>query len=499
MLKSNIWSGEFARARGRSSLLTIVVIAIVLFLGGGIGMLLPSLIFRVLPTIEGFGQSIGVLNPAFWGLVIGTLIMAVIIGLRQDEFAATAVIAAGIMLDWYLHRNFVALLMALVLLLIFFLARSPRYPWVAPPALWLWFLFLVLIIFAAIRGSLTTYEALYFYNYITFGAFIMFWLGAVIARNMTSVRRFLRMLTGFGTLIAIHAIIQAVTGTFLFWSSLNDYNNASNQNFILAFGYNAVRIGSFLLNPDWSGPFFAFMLLITLGLLVESTSVAAKLLYLTEVSFMVVALLYTYTYGAFIGVGVGIIVLVILIGRMGYRVMLCITLLIFAVVMVVFFPVQLQLSQLRAPDSLIRFAAWQTALRVIGAFPLTGIGLGQNNYFMRAEPFRVPGQFVPLGHPLNSYLEFAAEGGIPVLLTFVALLGFALWLALLNWSRADARTRALLAGCIAAVISLSVDSMTNNIWTVPPLATLGWLVLGVISSPLFSRELNHQVAKEQNH
>jgi O-Antigen ligase len=495
-MKSNVWN-EKMRGDWVESLRLPFLVMILLLLAGGIGILLP----KVLPRADNIIGRIGTVDSAFLfsELAIGTLfIMALIIFLRQDEFAATAVMAASIMLDWYLHINFVALLMALALLLIFFLARSPRYPWVAPPALWLWVLFLLLIIFAAIRGSLTTYEILYFYNYITFGAFIMFWLGAVLARNMTSVRRFFLMLTGFGTLIAIHALIQAVTGTFLFWTSLNDYNNELNNNFVLAIGYDTVRVGSFLLNPDWSGPFFAFMLLITLGLLVESTSLAAKILYIIEVSLMVGALLVTYTYGAWIGFGVGIFILVIFIGRTGYRVMLCVILFIFAVAFVVFFPVQLQLSQLRADDSLIRFGAWQTALRVINAFPLIGIGLGQNNYLVRAEPYRVIAQYIPLVHPLNSYLEFAAEGGIPVLLAFVALLGFALWLAFRNWSRADARTRALLAGCIAAVISLSVDSMTNNIWTLPPLATLGWLVLGVISSPLFSRELNHQVAKVQN-
>jgi O-antigen ligase len=495
-MKSNVWNEKIRGDLVESSRLPLIV-TMVLLLAGGIGILLP----KVLPVADNIIGRIGTFDTAFLfsELAIGTLvIMALIIIFRQDEFAATAVIAASVILDWYLHINFVAMLMALALLLIFFLARSPRYPWVAPPALWLWVLFLLLIIFAAIRGSLTTYEILYFYNYITFGAFIMFWLGAVLASNMTSVRRFFRLLTGFGTLIAIHAIIQAVTGTFLFWTSLNDYNNELNNNFILAIGSDAVRIGSFLLNPDWSGPFFAFMLLITLGLLVESASLAAKILYLIEVSFIGVALFVTYTYGAWIGFGLGILILVIFIGRMGYRLILCITLFIFAMVILVFFPVQLQLSQLRATDSLIRFGAWQTALRVIDAFPLTGIGLGQDNYLVRAEPYRVAAQYIPLVHPLNSYLEFAAEGGIPVLLAFVALLGFALWLAFRNWSRADARTRALLAGCIAAVISLSVDSMTNNIWTLPPLATLGWMVLGVISSPLFSRELKHQVAKEQN-
>jgi len=482
-----MWSGKITRSREKAFGLPFVIIAIMLLSGVGVGALIPSLMLRLSSaagTIEG---SIVVFGTAFWGLVIGTLIIAVLIIFRQDEVAANAVIAASIVLDWYLHIGFVALLIALVLLLVFFLGRSSRYPWVQPRALWLWFLFLVLFIFAAIRGSLSTYETLYYYNYISFGAFIMFWLGTVIARNVTSARRFFKVLAGFGTLIAIHAIIQAITGIFLFWSPLNNNYYASLSNFILIPGLDTQRIGSFLLNPDWAGPFFAFVLFIALGLFVESKTLPEKFLYLFEVFLMVVALLFTYTYGAIIGAGIGVIFLIALIGRMSYRILLSVTLSLFAVAVVVFFSYQLYLLQLRPEDSLIRFGAWQTALRIIGTFPLTGIGLGLNNYLVRADPYRVPAQYIPLGHPLNSYLELAANGGLPLLLVFIALLMLAMWLTLRNWKRADIQTRALLAGCIAAVISLSIDSLTSNIWTNPPLATLGWLVLGVTSSPLLLR------------
>jgi len=498
-MKNNILRWVIKEDRGTIfSDLHFIGIVILLLSAGGIGFLLPPVISKMSPAVDKFGGSIGTFGPAFWGLIIGVLIMAVIIIFRQDEFAATVVVAASIILDWYLHIGFVALLMALVLLLVFFLARSPRYPWATPPALLLWLLFLVLIIFSATRGILTNNEALYFYPGITFGAFIMFWLGTVIARNVTRARLFFITLTGFGTLIAIHAIIQTVTGTFLFASSVNDSYYASLSNLILIPGLDTQRVGSFLLNPDWSGPFFAVMLFIVLGLFVESASILEKFLYLAETLLLSIALLFTYTFGAFIGVGAGIIVLFILIGRMTYRVLISLMLCLFGIVMTVFFSTQLALLQQRPTDSLIRVGAWQTAFRVISAYPLTGVGLGISNYLERAEPYRVAAQYIPLGHPLNSYLEFGVDGGLPVLLVFVALLLFALWLALRNWMRADVPTRALLGGCIAGIIALSIDSFTNNIWTIPPLATLGWLILGVISSPLLMKSRNSALEQDES-
>ena len=80
----------------------------------------------------------------------------------------------------------------------------------------------------------------------------------------------------------------------------------------------------------------------------------------------------------------------------------------------------------------------------------------------------------------------------------VALLLFALWQALHNWVLADVRTRSLLSGGIAAVVALSVNSVSINGWTLPPLAALGWMIAGTISSPLISRKLNCQMAEERN-
>jgi hypothetical protein len=82
-----------------------------------------------------------------------------------------------------------------------------------------------------------------------------------------------------------------------------------------------------------------------------------------------------------------------------------------------------------------------------------------------------------------------AMAGLPVLITFVALIVFALWWALRNWALADVKARCLLAGGIAAVVMLSVNSWSINGWTLPPIAAIGWLVLGVISSPLLTRSL----------
>lgn len=437
------------------------------------------------------GSILVIAGPYAWALLIGTMILAVILILRQDELAATIVIATHLYIDWYVGLRVSALLSALMLLIVFFLTRSPRRPWVKPRALWLWSLLLALAIFPSIRGALGLYDALYYFPNIFFGALLFFWLGIVMAHDTASVRRLFQALAVLATLLAIHTLIEAKTGIILFASSsfATHFGDALYYHFELGQS-DVYRIGSFFIDPNWNGTFFALMLFLPLGLLASSRSPLAKTLYLMETVVILIALLFTSSAGAWISSFVGLLVFITFLKRNSYRFLIVAFIVVVGIVLVVWFPSEVNFLQLHATDPVelsLRNGAWKTAQNVILAFPLTGVGLGIIGYAQRVEPYRVPAQFVPLAHPHNSYLELGAMAGLPVLVTFVALIVFALWLALRNWSIADVRTRSLLAGGIAAIAVLSFNSVSINAWTLPPLAAIGWLILGAISSPSLAK------------
>jgi len=81
---------------------------------------------------------------------------------------------------------------------------------------------------------------------------------------------------------------------------------------------------------------------------------------------------------------------------------------------------------------------------------------------------------------------------------FLALLLFALWQAWRNWIQVDKDTRCLLGGGIATIVALSVNSVSINGWTLPPLAAIGWLVLGAISSFMIIRKQPDRVIERKN-
>jgi len=452
--------------------------------------------------VNRFGGILGTFGLAFWALVVGILIMVLIILFRQDELAATIVIAISLCLDFYLSTYIVAQILALALLLIFFIAQSPRYPWVAPRALWLWTLFLLLALLAIFPSTQATFPfgGIRYYLKVFLASFIIFWIGMTIARDITKVRLLFSLLIVFGAFDAIVTNIQAITGVMLFSTSRYEASLQLVGNYQLG-ATNISRAGAFLINPNPNACFLAMTLLMALGLLFDASSLLSKAFYLTLTLPIFLALLFTYSTEGLLGALAGIIVLIALAGNR--RIRLFLLLLIFggALVVIVFLPAQVGLFLQHAsnPGELqLRNAAWQTGIRVIQAFPLTGLGLGSYVYQVQAEPYRVLAQYHVLDHPHNSYLEFAALAGLPVLIVFLTLLLFALGLALRNWVQADKRSRTLLGTGVAVVIVLSVVSLSDAGWTFFPLATLGWLVLGVISSPLLSKGLGQPIMQQNN-
>jgi O-antigen ligase len=485
-MKHNILSGKITKDKVLSLRFSFVMLLIILVLGGILGMIIPSImnytlydkIDRTIATINSYGIEV---------IVLGLIIITIII-LRLDEFATGIIIAVSLCLDWYLGTWILALLMALGLLLVFYLSRSPRYPWISPPFLWLWILFLGLTIIPAIRGALTAFDIVYYYPDIILGAFIMFWLGTVLARNATTVRRFFKVVSAFTTLIALHIIIEAATGKLLLATTNVQNYLESVSNYQLG-NTGVSRLGSFFIQPDAGSAFLAMMIFIPLGLFVESSSFLGKCLYLTEVLLVLVALIFTFSTGAWLAACIGVIVFVGLVGSIHYKIQISFCCIVAVIVMLVGFPSQLQLlfQHSLAPNELsLRNTLWQTGLLVMAAYPLTGVGLGRLAYQMRSEPYS---QGVLLNNPHNSYLELGAMAGLPVLLVFLALLLLALWRAIENWRRVDAGARTLLGAGISAIIVMCFNSLSFGIWTFPPLAILGWLILGVISSPLLIKSL----------
>ncbi len=422
--------------------------------------------------------------------IIGTAVMIIMLILKQDELAITAVVAVHLYVDWYLGLGFVALIMMLLLLIFYYMFRTSHIFLENRNTLWIWFLLLLMAVIPATRGINLLDEAYYYANVIL-GAFMMFSLGTVIGCNDIHIIKLFNLLSLFAVLIAIIVMIQTTTGDLLFGSTRYDaYFAQIGGYYALSSDTSVQRIGGFFINPNSGGGFFAMMLLIPLGLFWESSTWRGKLLYFSEIFILLPALIFSFSTESWLSLCVGVVVFLIFIGRTNYRLFFLFIIVSVAIIIVTVFPSQivLQLQHAEDPSELpLRSGAWQTGIQVIRAFPLFGLGLGRYVYFVRAEPYRAITQYSPLDHPHNAFLELAALGGLPVAIMFTFLLLLTFRLALHNWFRSSVKVRPLIASGVASAVALTIFSLSDAGWTCAPLLAVGWLLLGAVSMPIKSK------------
>lgn len=436
---------------------------------------------------------------SFTGAVLSAVVLVLLdlAVFKQDEALAATIIIISVLLDWYelLYPNFyfpaMTTLAACLFVGIRFLSQSAERPWVPIPQQRWWVVLLILAAFPILE-AVGLLEGIRYYLAVFVNAMLLAVVGTLVARNMDCLRRLLSMLSAFATFVALQSIIYERFGIFIL-ANQNLENYLSANGYFRLTGTQINRAGSFLLNPDFNGAFLGMMFFLPVGLFFESSSRLAKAFYAIEALLLFVALYYTYSLGSLAAVGAGALALVLIVARSRYRLYGVGALCFVVVGMRVFFPSQMQVlfQRIANPsEASTRLGLWETALRVIAAHPLTGIGFGLDTYMLRAEPYRVVAlQTRAYPQPHESYLEIGAMAGLPVLALFLVILGRSFWLAFRAYRKAHGPPRILIAAAITALLVTCINSLTINDWTLAPLTAIGWLIAGALVSPALAREL----------
>jgi O-antigen ligase len=383
--------------------------------------------------------------------------------------------------------------MALGLLTVCYMGRSDDHPWTAPNLFWLWLPFLLLMIVPTLEGgafSLT--NSIGYYLPIVLSGFVMYWIGNLLGKDEASIRFAFQCIAMMAAILSIHTIIEATTGVFLFQSL--GKSGAAAATFTLDTGNS--RLGSFFLNPNGNGMFLATAFFLPLGLFIESKSFWGRLISLGEMLLILLALTETYSTGSWLATFGALVIFILLVGRLRDSIVLTVVMAFIAALAYVLLSDKIAAQLAHASDqsdTSLHLATWETALRVTLAYPWFGVGIGNQAYLNLSEPLRVAAQTKPLQEPDNTYLQWGATSGIPIMLLFLALLGSVFVSAWRNWLKVDVRYRVLFAAGIASLLALSINSLTADGWTSPiDMPFLGWLIAGIVTSPLIRRRLSHR-------
>lgn len=128
-----------------------------------------------------------------------------------------------------------------------------------------------------------------------------------------------------------------------------------------------------------------------------------------------------------------------------------------------------------------RKQVWRIAIRMIGAFPFTGVGMGMfNQVAVALYPFQETQN--PGAH--NLYLQVGLDLGIPGLIAFLAILGLMLWMAFSNvrlWGRGERNERYTLSvGLLGGLLAMLVHGIVDIAVWGTRVIFLPWFVFGLI-------------------
>lgn len=423
--------------------------------------------------------------------IIVALIIAIVFLFHRNEVTAGLIVVAEVLLDWSelvgapLYWPLISLVCAGILLIVLIMTQSEDNPWITVPYAWIPALILALALYPAYH-ALERGAAIQYYLEVLCAPMIMYVIGNQVARSREKLRTMLSVLSGFGAFIGLHSIVITAFGVFLFEPDALQRYLITVSNYTLA-NSTIRRAGSFLTNPDSNGAFLAMLLCLSIGLAWSARSMRLRALYIGECAAIVGGLICTFSIGSLLALAPSLFVLIMLAaGTLRRRLLALGGVLLAAGAVLAVKPSLLDISLAHASSSgssSLRIGAWETGIRVIIANPLTGVGLNYQTYIVRAEPYRVPLQYRPLSHPHNAFLELAALAGIPLATLFIALLvlGFRRGMRLMRST--DPEFRIMIAGILCAVLTLTFNSFSANAWTLPPLATIGWLLIGAMTSP----------------
>ncbi|MDX2270648.1 MAG: IctB family putative bicarbonate transporter [Cyanobacteriota bacterium] len=131
-----------------------------------------------------------------------------------------------------------------------------------------------------------------------------------------------------------------------------------------------------------------------------------------------------------------------------------------------------------------RLNVWMACLRMIGDFPLLGIGPG-NDAFNRVYPLYQQGNYSALG-AYSVPLEITLESGLLGILSFswfvitLGVQGWQTWVGL--WQQRHPQAWWVAAG-LAASLGMAVHGFVDTVWYRPQVQMLWWLGVALITAP----------------
>ena len=323
---------------------------------------------------------------------------------------------------------------------------------------------LILVGLAYLTLDLTTlsiniegFRAVFQYVFVFFIAFYL-------VKDPAQTKMFLGLSVIIGTILAIHGIYQWIVKTPMpaGWVDTTEVVRT--------------RVFSIIGSPNALGSHMAFLIPISLGLLMEDKNRHRKLLWLFAAAAMTVCLVFTGSRGAWLALAGAVGILGIIYDRR-----ILVAAIALGVVAVFFVPsVSNRIIYLFSPEYMMksaqtgRISRWFDAYDQMRNNPLFGSGLGHYGGAVAKRNFNVT-------YTDNYYLKTMAEMGLLGLTVFLGVILRTLQKGYQAMKRIQAPGKKFMAaGMLVGLLALVFHNGVENIFEVPYLNAYFWLLAGLL-------------------
>ncbi|WP_343231681.1 O-antigen ligase family protein [Tissierella simiarum] len=293
----------------------------------------------------------------------------------------------------------------------------------------------------------------------------------VLINNIKTKEDFNKLVTIIviaGTLVALYGLYQYVVGVEMEDKWLDTANNPGIT----------TRVYSVFGNPNILAEYLIMLIPISVSLFWYSKRLHKKIIFLGTSFILMLTLILTLSRGGWVGFAFGMLVFVLLVEKR-----LLLSLIPLGLGAVYFLPPTilnriLSIKNLGDSSNAYRIKIWRITLDIIRDYWVAGVGFG---YVPFKQTFESYIRTMPAYHAHNSYLEIAAEMGIPGLVVFLMFIFILYKYAIRKLvDGKDNYIRIMAAGVLSGIGGLLAHGAVENVLYLPKIIITFWTLVAFI-------------------
>lgn len=287
-------------------------------------------------------------------------------------------------------------------------------------------------------------------------------------RDVEDFNVIVTMLVFSATLVALYGLYQYVVGVEIEAAWVDVENNPDVK----------TRIYSVFGNPNILAEYLILTIPMSVALFWQSKKLHKKILFLGTTLIMTLALVLTLSRGGWIGFAVAALIFIVLVEK---RILL--SLIPLSVAAVYLLPQSiinriLSIGNLADSSNAYRIKIWDITLEIIKDNWISGVGFGHLPFKQTFETYI---RTMPTYHAHNTYLQTAAEIGVPGLIAFLFFLFILFKYGVHKLIKKDNNYIKIMgAGALAGIGGLFAHGAVENVLYLPKIIITFWILVSFI-------------------